>query len=74
MATGKVTRFTEKDGLANNVAYDILPDDLGHLWISTNMGLSCFTLPSPEFPKGRFRNFTEEDGIAGNEFNGLTGK
>ncbi len=74
MATGKVMRFTEKDGLANNVAYDIMPDDLGHLWISTNMGLSCFTLPSAAFPKGRFRNFTEEDGIAGNEFNGLTGK
>ena len=74
MATGKVIRFTEKDGLANNVAYDILPDDLGHLWISTNMGLSCFTLPSKEFPKGRFRNFTEEDGIAGNEFNSYTGK
>lgn len=74
MGTGKVIRFTEKDGLANNVAYDILPDDLGHLWISTNMGLNCFTLPSTEFPKGKFRNFTEDDGIAGNEFNGLTGK
>jgi len=74
MATGKVLRFSEKDGLANNVAYDLVPDNLGHLWISTNMGLSCFTLPSAAFPKGRFRNFTEEDGIAGNEFNGLTGK
>ncbi len=74
MVTGKSIRFSEKDGLANNVAYDIVPDDLGHLWISTNMGLSCFTLPSKEFPKGRFRNFTEEDGIAGNEFNSYTGK
>ena len=74
ISTGKCIRFTEKDGLANNVAYDILPDDLGHLWISTNMGLSCFTIPSKEFPKGRFRNFTVEDGLAGNEFNGLCGK
>ena len=74
MATGNVIRFTEKDGLANNVAYDIIPDEPGHLWISTNMGLSCFSLPSKAFPKGHFRNFTEEDGIAGNEFNGLTGK
>ena len=74
MATGKCSRFTEKDGLANNVAYDIIPDDLGNLWISTNMGLSCFTAPTKEFPRGRFRNFTEEDGIAGNEFNSYTGK
>ncbi|MEO6667878.1 MAG: two-component regulator propeller domain-containing protein [Ferruginibacter sp.] len=74
IATGKCMRYSEKDGLANNVAYDIVPDDLGNLWISTNMGLSCFTPPGPTFPKGKFRNFTEEDGIAGNEFNGLTGK
>ncbi len=74
MATGKCIRFGEKDGLPNNVAYDIIPDELGHLWISTNMGLSCFTLPNKQFPKGKFRNFTKEDGLAGNEFNGLCGK
>lgn len=74
MANGKCVHFDEKDGLPNNVTYDIIPDELGHLWISTNMGLACFTLPGKEFLKGKFRNFTKEDGLAGNEFNGLCGK
>ncbi|MFT3908133.1 MAG: two-component regulator propeller domain-containing protein [Ferruginibacter sp.] len=74
MATGKCTRYTDKNGLANNVAYDILPDEFGNLWISTNMGLSCFTTPNKMYPNGKFRNFSVEDGIAGNEFNRLSGK
>ena len=89
ISTGKCLHYTDKDGLPNNMAYDILPDEFGNLWISTNKGLSCFTPPGPPTPKGgdngnninspfggrgAFRNFTEEDGIAGNEFNGLEGK
>ncbi|HPH85478.1 MAG TPA: two-component regulator propeller domain-containing protein, partial [Ferruginibacter sp.] len=74
ITTGTCIRFTEKDGLANNVVYCIIPDELGHLWISTNMGLSCFSLPGKSNPKGSFRNFTEEDGICGNEFNTFAGK
>lgn len=79
MATGKCLHFTDKNGLPNNVTYMILPDELGNLWISTNKGLSCFTPPgltphpSPK-ERGRFRNFTEEDGLAGNEFNTYCGK
>lgn len=34
--------FTEKDGLANNVVYGILPDAFGDYWLSTNRGLSRF--------------------------------
>lgn len=74
IATGKCLHYTDKDELPNNVAYDILPDEFGNLWISTNKGLSCFTLPTRENQKGTFRNFTEQDGIAGNEFNMLGGK
>lgn len=40
--TGKAEIFMEKQGLANNVVYGILPDDAGHLWLSTNRGLSRF--------------------------------
>ncbi len=65
--TGKCDRYDEKDGLPNNVAYCILKDSLDNLWISTNKGLSCFN------PQDKtFRNFTEEDGLPGNEFNRYT--
>lgn len=66
-STGHCTRYDEKDGLPNNVAYCILSDSLNNLWISTNRGLSCFDLST-----NTFRNFTEEDGLPGNEFNRYT--
>ncbi len=61
--TGNCVRYTKKDGLPNNVVYTILTDADLNLWMSTNNGLSCF---SPEIQK--FRNFTQRDGILGNEF------
>lgn len=68
-ATGKCIHFTEKDGLTNNVVYGILSDSLNNLWLSTNKGLSCFSYTA--FVKGEeaFRNFNEEDGLQGEEFN-----
>lgn len=55
--------FTEKQGLASNVIYGILEDKKGHLWLSTNNGLSDFN------PKNKtFRNFGLADGLQGNEF------
>lgn len=64
IATGKCKRYSEKNGLPNDVIYGILPDEFGNLWLSTNQGLSCFLLH-----KNLFRNYTNEDGPAGNEFN-----
>ncbi len=69
ITTGKCIHITEKDGLPNNVAYGMLADRQGNLWISTNMGLCCYTPPSMLNQKGIFRNFTKEDGLPGNEFN-----
>lgn len=64
MASGKCVRFTDKDGLPNNVVYGIVNDSMGNLWMSTNRGLSCFN------PANRmFRNFTREDNLPGDEFN-----
>ncbi|MEO8150331.1 MAG: triple tyrosine motif-containing protein [Bacteroidia bacterium] len=63
-ATGRCIRYSEKDGLPNNVVYGILSDQAGNLWMSTNKGLSCF---KPGV--GSFRNFTESDGLQGDEFN-----
>ncbi len=64
ISTGKCNRFNEINGLPNNVVYGILSDNQGNLWLSTNQGLSCFNIQQK-----RFRNYTAEDGLAGNEFN-----
>lgn len=58
------TRFTEKDGLPNQVIYGILEDDAGYLWLSTNKGISKF---DPQ--KKSFQNFDMDDGLQSNEFN-----
>jgi two-component sensor histidine kinase len=63
-ATGRCIRYSEKDGLSNNVVYGILSDEAGNLWMSTNKGLTCFN-PTDKV----FRNFTESDGLQGDEFN-----
>jgi len=64
LLTGRCTHFLEADGLPNDVIYGILDDGMNNLWISTNQGLSCLRLQ-----KRTFRNYTTEDGLAGNEFN-----
>jgi signal transduction histidine kinase/DNA-binding response OmpR family regulator/ligand-binding sensor domain-containing protein len=56
--------ITTKDGLPNNVAYGILSDKEGYLWITTNRGLCKF---HPE--NQTFKTFTSEDGLQSNEFN-----
>jgi ligand-binding sensor domain-containing protein/signal transduction histidine kinase len=62
--TDTFTRFTEQNGLPNDVIYGILEDDKGNLWLSTNFGLSRFNVQ-----KNSFRNFTTGDGLQSNEFN-----
>ncbi len=62
--TGKVRRYTTRDGLPNDVVYGILSDDVGRLWMSTNKGLSCFTPTT-----GVFRNYGASDGLQSDEFN-----
>jgi signal transduction histidine kinase/streptogramin lyase/CheY-like chemotaxis protein len=60
---GTFTRYTQKDGLPNNVINGILGDRLGNLWLSTNRGLSRFTPQT-----GKFRNYDVSYGLQGNEF------
>lgn len=59
------TSYLEKDGLPNSAIYGIAGDVNGKLWLSTNNGLSRFD-PSEE----SFRNYTVDDGLPANEFNG----
>lgn len=62
--TGKVIRFTEKDGLPNDVIYGILSDRNKNLWMSTNKGLSRFNIINK-----KFRNYELRDGLQSNEYN-----
>jgi PAS domain S-box-containing protein len=61
---GTFSHFCKKDGLPNNVVYGILEDSKGHLWLSTNKGISRFNPDTREF-----RNFYVSDGVQSNEFN-----
>jgi len=65
---GSFKTFTEKDGLPNNTVYAITGDFAGHLWLSTNKGLSMFNISSEEFV-----NYTVNDGLIGNQFNFKSG-
>ncbi len=59
----KFIHYFAKDGLASNIVYGILGDELGNLWVSTDNGLSKFN------PNSRtFRNYYQSDGLQGNQF------
>lgn len=56
---------TSNSDLPSNSIYGFLPDNNGYLWISSNRGISKFD------PKKRtFKNYTVEDGLQSDEFNG----
>ncbi len=55
--------YKHQQGLASNVIYCILEDDLGNLWLSTDNGLSMF---NPE--KEIFKNYDATDGLQSNQF------
>ena len=63
LADGKITHFTEEDGLVNNTLFGIKQDRDGNLWLSTNNGLSRFS-PVTKI----FRNYDMSEGLQGNEF------
>ena len=64
--TEKFLRFTEENSnLPNNAVYGVLPDGEGFLWMTTNNGVSKFNPKTFEF-----RNFTVNDGLQSEEFNG----
>ena len=62
--TGHCTRYSMENGLPDDVIYGILADDDGHLWLSSNRGVSRFS-PSTE----EVLSFTEADGLQSTEFN-----
>ncbi len=64
--TEEFLHFTEANSdIPNNAVYGVLPDEQGNLWMSTNNGISKFNPKTFEF-----RNYTVDDGLQGEEFNG----
>ncbi|SDR70664.1 Two component regulator propeller [Polaribacter sp. KT25b] len=55
--------YTEKEGLSNNAAKNILYDNEHGLWIPTNIGLNKFDLKSKQF-----RKFNLADGLPFEDF------
>ncbi len=60
----KISRFTTKDGLADNLINSIIEDPFGNLWLGTSSGITLF-----EVQNKRFINFNIADGIVGTDFN-----
>ena len=65
LGENKFTSYLEKDGLPNSAIYGIANDASGKIWLSTNNGLSKLD-PIQE----TFENYSIEDGLPANEFNG----
>lgn len=62
--TPEFIRYSEKDGLSNNVVKNIIQDNDSTVWIPTNIGLNRFNLIS--------RKFTRFGGINGLPFEDFT--
>jgi signal transduction histidine kinase len=57
-------KFTTANGLSNNFCYTLIEDNFKNIWISNNAGLNKYN----PFTNA-FTNYTQNDGLQGNEFN-----
>jgi len=65
---GDLSTINSSHGLPNDVVYQIVDDNEGFLWLSTNAGLVRFD------PEGRtFQNYTVNNGLKTNQFNYQSG-
>lgn len=62
--TNSFTTYTKTNGLASDNIIDVLVDNEGVLWLSTDRGLTKFDLK-----KKTFKNYNIADGLPANEFN-----
>ena len=76
---GKFTRFTHRQGLANNGVFQILEDDRRNLWMSSNHGIYRVSKAElNEFAAGKISQITsiafgKSDGLRNPECNGGLG-
>jgi len=64
----KFYNYTVNEGLSNNVIYAILPDDKGNLWLSSNKGISKFSINNSSFDTPIITNYNNYAGLV-TEFN-----
>ena len=62
------THYFKQKGLPNDFIYSILIDKKNQLWVSTNFGISVLNQDTKSFT-----NYTKNDGLQNNEFNGKAG-
>ncbi|MDA3880856.1 MAG: ATP-binding protein [Prolixibacteraceae bacterium] len=68
--TEEFKTYTTEDGLPDVNIVGLLEDDHGHLWISSNKGISKITVnPGEDFPVLEIRSYGLSDGLQGNIFN-----
>ncbi|SFB75117.1 ligand-binding sensor domain-containing protein [Flagellimonas taeanensis] len=68
LSSGQFYHYNEEDGLANNVIYGILPDSENNLWLSSNKGITKFSVPKDWNNPPVITNYNNYDGLA-TEFN-----
>jgi signal transduction histidine kinase/ligand-binding sensor domain-containing protein/ActR/RegA family two-component response regulator len=66
--TGKFRIFSEQNGFINNAINYITEDNNGHIWVSSNRGISVLN-PNT----GKSQNFGTENGLSALEFNPASG-
>ena len=67
----RIRRFTEEDGLPNNMIYGILEEDSRTIWFSTNRGLARLTYKkeNEDIKIDKVTSFDSKNGLQSNEFN-----
>ena len=63
------SNYTIENGLPDNNIMDIQEDNGGDFWVSTSNGLSRISVQYKDKPMLTFKNFDENDGLQGKEFN-----
>jgi signal transduction histidine kinase/ligand-binding sensor domain-containing protein/DNA-binding response OmpR family regulator len=61
--TGHSQKFTARDGLPGDAIHQIIQDDSGIFWLSTNKGISRF-----DYNGRTFSNYNVHDGLQSNQF------
>lgn len=71
IATDKITRYSESEGLPTNFISQIVVGDENEMWLSTQNGISQMLI-NESLNRVTFINYNSTDGIGGNNFVPLT--
>lgn len=65
--SGSISKFSTKDGFPNDIIYSILPDSDGHLWLTSNKGITRFKFENDSISS--IKNYDNYFGIQSHGFN-----